>query len=286
MHGSAPPVKLLRLRSSGMFSNVNEVVEQLRLAEMNGYKFAIDWATSCYRDAQRGGDPWEYYFERCFEVPVPDPGPDVELLCGRPIACSRENIITPRLRDGDRNPLLLPRDRMGAHDIISRFIRLKPQVEAGVDSFQAIHFRPRMIGLHIRGPGRVDGGVPELRRRFGEGGGVPVEAFFQQTDEALRLLPDAGILACSDSSDVIDAVLKRYGERVVVWPALRSTFGEMHANHKKNNGLTFDPCQLGLDVLSEAFLLSRTDTFVHGNSNVANFVLCKSPLMPHAYVLA
>ncbi len=41
------PFRTLKLRSAGMFSNVNEVVEQLRLAEQGGYRFAIDWSASC-----------------------------------------------------------------------------------------------------------------------------------------------------------------------------------------------------------------------------------------------
>lgn len=267
-----------------MFSNVNEVVEHIRLAELGGYRFAITWGESCYRDPERSDDTWAYYFHPCYDVTAPAQAP--ELPRGVPVACTRDNIITPRLRDGDCNPLLLPRDRQGAHRIIQQYIRPNDTVLAGVDTFVAQHFRPRMIGLHIRGPGRTDGGVPELRRQFGANGEVPVDVFFAQVDAVVQQMPDAGILACSDSSQVIDAILARYGDRVVLWPAMRSAFGEMHADHPENTGISFDPYQLGLDVLSEALLLARTDYFVHGNSNVANFVLCKSPSLRHAYVKA
>lgn len=283
---STTDVRLLRLRSAGMFSNVNEVVEQLRLAEEGEYRFVIDWKESCYRDPNRKSDPWEYYFEPCFSDKVPDQRMLPDLPRGRVVACTRNNIITPRQDEGQCNPLLLPRDRLRSHDLISRYLCLKPEVAAKVDQFQAERFRPHMIGLHIRGAGRIDGGVPELRRRFGKGNQIPVEIFFQQVDEALRLLPEAGIFACSDSSVVIDAVSNRYGNRVVVWPAHRSVFGEMHANHVKNKGMIFPPFQLGLDVICEAMLLSHTNVFIHGNSNVANFVICKSPHLLHAYVRA
>ena len=201
------------------------------------------------------------------------------------MACSRANIITPRLEDGNCNPLLLPRDRYAAHRLIRAYLRPKPHVRAGIEDM-ARQFRPRMIGLHIRGPGRTDGGVPELRRSFGDGNRVPVERFFEQVEVALRLLPEAGIFACSDSSLVIADIVSRFGDRVLTWPAIRSEFGEMHAGHAANAGQSFPPYQLGLDVLSEAYLLSRTDIFVHGNSNVANFVLSEAPTLIHAYVPA
>jgi hypothetical protein len=277
----------LKLKSAGMFSNVNEVVEQLRLAQNRDYRFVIDWSDSCYYDPSRGGNPWEYYFMQCFpEVVAANTCRLPLLLGGTPIACSRENIITPRLDDGNCNPLLLPADRDGAHALIERYIRLKPHVQQGIDEFMRRCFRPRMVGLHIRGPGRTDGGVPELRRRYSDNGDVPLDPFFRHADQSLRLLPEAGIFACSDSSRVIEAIVSRYGERVVCWPAIRSEFGEMHASHPANEGITFSPYELGLDVLSEAILLSKTDIFVHGNSNVANFVLCFAPLIIHSYVRA
>ncbi|MEP3673154.1 MAG: hypothetical protein ABJM86_09390, partial [Hyphomicrobiales bacterium] len=55
--------KILRLRPSGMFSNVNEVVQQIFLANKFKYRFTIDWSKSCYRDKARKEDPWLYYFE-------------------------------------------------------------------------------------------------------------------------------------------------------------------------------------------------------------------------------
>ena len=282
-------IRLLRLRSAGMFSNVNEVIEQLRRSKVNNYRFAIDWATSCYRDPDHLGDPWAYYFEPCFEglslAAIIDADPTL-LLGGPPVACARDNIITPRLRDGDCNPLLLPKDRQGAHRLITEHLILKPAVIRKIEAFRASHFKAAMIGLHIRGPGRTDGGVPTLRQSHSPAGEVPLKLYFDYLDLALHSRPGADIFACSDSSAVIAAVQQRYGARVVTYDATRSTFGEMHANHPKNNGQHFPAHKLGLDILMDAYLLAETDFLVHGNSNVANFVLCKSPNLPHAYAYA
>jgi len=284
-----PPtdMRLLKLRPAGMFSNVNEVVEQMRRAETGQYCFAIDWSTSCYRNLQRPGDPWSYYFDPCF------PGLNTEftdlpvLPGGRVVACSRDNIITPRLQDGQSNPLLLPRDRTAAHAVLQRAIRPNAKVKAEAQRFFSENFGGPVIGLHLRGPGRLDGGSQELRQKYGlKPGQVPVEIYFSQVDQGLIAQPEARIFACSDSSMVINQITERYGDRVITYPAQRSAFGEMHTNHSANQGKTFSPYLLGRDVLVEALLLARTNLFVHGNSNVANFVLCQAPHLAHAYVQA
>jgi len=292
IHPSSDSVnaRLLRLRPSGMFSNVNEVVEQVRLARQGGYQFIIDWSRSCYNDPDHPGDPWDYYFEPCFSglddatlrrADLP------ELPTGEVVACTRANIITPRLRDADCDPLLLPRDRHGAHDLITRHLRLKPDVRRVTEAFMHEQFTGPVIGLHLRGPGRMDGGAAALRRAQVLDGGVPYGVYFDAVDRALKNRPEAQVLICSDSSQVIDRVRDSYGDRVITYTATRSAFGEMHvANHPANAGQSFSPYVLGLDVLVEAYLLARCDFFVHGNSNVANFVLCAAPDLPHEYVPA
>jgi len=282
-------LRLLLLRPAGMFSNVNEVIEQLRLAEARGYRFAIEWARSCYLDPDRDGDPWNYYFEPVFDdLPfgaLDGQDPEV-LLGGGPVACSQVNIITPRIEEGKCNSLLLPRDRKGANDLIRRYLRLVPELAEHIDAFASAHFKGPVIGLHVRGPGRLDGGSSQMRKEHFADGRVPFDIYFGQVDRVLKDHPDARIFVCSDSSMVIQEVTARYGDRVLTYGATRSTFGEMHANHPENEGQVFPPHKLGHDVLSEAYLLSRVDVLVHGNSNVANFVLCNAPDLPHHYVLA
>ncbi len=283
-HGTSD-VHLLRLRSAGMFSNVNEVIEHLRLAQAGGYRFVIDWTESAYSDPGRSGDPWTYYFAPCFPDAVLPEDP-VHLPRGAPVACTCNNIITPRLRDSDCNPLLLPRDRVGAGALTNAHLTLHPDVVDAIERFQAKAFGPEMIGLHICGPGRTDGGVPDLRRQYGDAGTVPLDPFCAAVDRAAQARPQARIFVCSDASQVIDALKARYGARLVTYDATRSPFGEMHANHPENAGEAFPRYKLGLDVLVEAHLLSRVNMLVHGNSNVTNLALCQVPALAHEYIAA
>lgn len=269
-----------------MFSNVNEVVEQLRLAEQGGYRFVIDWSQSCYLDSSRPGDPWTYYFEPVFPK-LKKPWWQVSLRklpAGPIVACATDNIITPRLSDGKCDSFLLPRDRQGASRLIETYISPNATVRDHVTAFRQQYFRPQMIGLHVRGPGKVDDGVTGRRNIHAPAGEVPLEVYFQAVDVKINDLPDAAILACSDSERVIDAIKARYGDRVVTYAATRSAFGEMHLEHAENAGLAFEKYKLGLDVVVEALLLASTSVLIHGNSNVTNFVLCKSPDLKHVYI--
>jgi hypothetical protein len=280
---AATPAYLLRLRPAGMFSNVNEVVQQLHLSEQGGYEFLIDWSLSCYRDPAHDADPWSYYFEQPFATPRN--GELDELPGGPSVACARDNIITPRVRDGVCDSLLLPKDRYLPNRIIERYLRLLPPIRQRIETFRRTRLDGRYVALHIRGAGRTDGGVPGLRSGLPLTAGVPLETYFFSMDRCLQEDKDVSIFACSDSRFVLDAICDRYGKRVVTYPAQRSEFGEMHVVGKKENaGESFDRRRLGEEVLIEAYLLAGADFLVHGNSNVANFVLCLAPGLRHHYV--
>jgi len=278
------PVHLLKLRPDGMFSNVNEVVQQYHLAVLAGYRFGIDWSNSCYRDPERRGDPWSYYFEDVFDTGGPPAADSPPLPRGVKVACTRDNLITPRLVDGQCDPLLLPRDRKMAGETLSRAIRLKPGIAQHIRDIRANLAGAELIGVHIRGEGRTDGGTLRLRAAAGAVGRVPFALYFNAVDAALAQRPAAAVLVCSDSCMVIAAARQRYGQRLVVYQAQRSQFGEMHAGHPQNRGMTFEPWRLGLDVIVEAHLLAGADCFVHGNSNLANYVLCRAPDLSSHYV--
>jgi len=277
------PCYELRLRNSGMFSIVNEVVQYLHLAQTHGYEFFIDWRHSCYLDSSRTDDPWEYYFEPCF--PTANKAQSVALLpVGKSVACAKDNVITPRLVDGKCKPLLLPNNRGIPNKLIEDHIQLKPYVRELIDAFVENNFAEVTVGLHLRGLGRDHGGAGQLRAKGHKANEIDYQRFFDPVDELLQRHGTAKVLICSDSQDVIDHTVGVYGDRVITYDASRSEFGEMHANHPKNAGLEFSPYKLGLDIVVEAYLLSRTNYFVHGNSNVANFVISLNAQLDSTYV--
>jgi hypothetical protein len=286
------------MRSAGMFSNVNELIQYLFLAESQGFKFFVDWRHSCYFEEKYGSNPWEYYFEQCFpEVGAHNiqelsqekkEAQDLPFLpVGKAVACSKKNIITPRIHDGQCNPLLLPKNRNIPHQYISRYLTLNNHVQSLINDFERLYFEENeVIGLHLRGLGRNHGGALQMRAKGQSQFEIDYPRFFKFIDHRLVQQPEMKIFVCSDSQIVIDRVYDHYGDIVISYSASRSEFGEMHANHQNNQGLDFSPYKLGLDVLVEAYLLARTDYFVHGNSNVANFVLSLNPELESSYTYA
>jgi len=134
--------------------------------------------------------------------------------------------------------------------------------------------------------GAFEGGALESRQELKLRGGIPFEVFFRAIDERLSEDPTSTLFLCSDSQKVIDGFSDRYGDAFVLYPSIRSDFGEMHANHCENKGIQFPRKKLGIDIVVKAHLLSRCDYFIHGNSNVANFVLCYNPGLEHQYIFA
>jgi len=63
--------------------------------------------------------------------------------------------------------------------------------------------------------------------------------FFCAVDEMLSEDPTFQLFTCSASQKVIDGFRDRYGDALVLYPSIRSEFGEMHANHSENKGIQF-----------------------------------------------
>lgn len=278
-----------------MFCNVNQVIQQLYMAERDGYQFVIDASKSCYFDSSTKQDGWECFFKQPFELSItdfsgleecPEDLPNV-YMHGQYLFS--DNIIASFLVPEDGvNFYFWPDDRHLPHRYIHDYLKLDPRISHMVDDFASQHFNGRVIGLHIRGEGGRDAGEVCLRRVYASLHGSeesPYQPYLDAVGRELERDPDAKVFACSDSSIVMAALQKHFGPHLISYAATRSEFGEMHiATHKMNAGQTFSPYQLGMDVLVEAHLLAKTDVFVHGHSNIVNYVLCHQPELPHVYV--
>lgn len=269
--------RLLVLRPFGMFSNVCEVVQHLHNAERDRYTFDIQWNNAPYMDPAMGPDPWTYYFQPIF----PPAGPMAEdrpvLPGGRDVVCRTDNIITPCRTDFNHHTMYLPADIAPAHRIISRYLHLTPATQAALDTAARQLLVGPMIGVHMRGPAGTDGGNRDARAAHGSPDTVPYDLFRQRIDTALVERPGARILLCSDDADVITNMRAYYGDRIVTFEAYRLPAGEMHTRIARGETMATTPYRLGLDVVIEAYLLSRTDILIHDYSNVSRFARCLRP---------
>ena len=279
-------IKLLKLGRQGMFSNANHVIDQLHLAHMNNYAFVIDWSESCYKEKSIPGSPWNYYFYNCFDVEAMNDLNGIELL---DTTCLKsDNIITPRPLGKADDELLLPTNRILANNYIVMYLRLKKNLLKIIDEFKQDHFEGYIIGLHLRGEGKDDGGTDKYNSKLTLKNGVPFDTYFSQVDKKLKEIPNSKIFLYSYSQMVIEECEKKYGPKIITYNSSRSYYGEMHNKNEisttRNRGYNFSPYKLGEDVLVEAYLLSYTDFLIHGISNVTNFVLCNNPSLEDTFV--
>jgi hypothetical protein len=256
-----------------MFSNVNEAVQGFYRSEKEGWNLLIDWPGSFYADSNFL-NAWTQFF---VQVEVSDAMKRASVqLPSR--WCYRDNIIAPRGRNSRH--LAPPADRKLANTIIDRHLRLRPNLLAQIDQATRRLLAGRnVLGLHIRGPGRTHGGVPSyiksLRARWPELGAPPYLAYFEAVDRALEQCRYNRILLCTDAAEVRGEVVRRYGTNRVRWYNSAVIIGGETHLPRHNHG--FSRRRLGEDVIIEAYLMSKVDFLVHGNSNVTNFVLCNAP---------
>lgn len=283
----APGTMVLRLDRDGMFWNVNRIINSIFIANSLNCKFQVIWSDSLYDEPGKGHpNTWLSYFAPVFPDSDISADPDVFETFKM-----RKKSGGPRLT-GDTHSfqgklfgLKLPADRSSASGVIENHIQLQPKVQSLIDMFQNDHFTGPVIGLHIRGRGRsVAGGTGLMRHLLDPSEPIPYSAYFAAVDRALLQFPKARIFACSDSNEVLIRCKDQYGGRVFSYDATRSDFGEMHCTVPNSGTTEMSPHKLGIDILIEAYSLANCDFLVHGNSNVANFVLCKSPDLPHDYV--
>ena len=254
----------------GMFSIVNDLVDHLYVADKTGYKVKAYWEKSPYKTNPEE-DAFSYYFEPFVEFAEDDKVVGEK----KSFASRRGNLITPR-----KGGLAQPQQRSEVNKIIDKYISLKPNVSQKIHQFASANFGEYVIGLHIRGKGRMDGGAKRLRQRGELVDGVPYNLYFDKLDEHTSKVGKCKIFLCSDSQVVIEYCKNAYGDRIITYDATRSDGGEMHRSRKYRD----QKYKLGEDVVAEAYLLSMCNYLIHGSSNVTNYVLCKNSELENFYI--
>jgi hypothetical protein len=269
----------LKFNRGGLFFLINNVIDFLDIAGKNDFIFNMKWENSLYEDPSKNGPVWNYYFENIFDIDQCKTYPIYEYKNFR-----KNHLTAPRIKDGRMEPLLLPRDRYLANQYIEEYFKLKPHIQKIISQYKNTHYNQHIIGLHLRGPGRLHGGMPVFLKKLELKEDVPYQLYFEHVDNYLKDNPNAKIFLCSDSNMIIGECIEKYGDKIITYDSYRSDYGEMHEIGITNDDKSFSKYKLGEDVLVEAYLLAQTDYFIHGNSNVSNFVLCKNPTFKYKYV--
>jgi hypothetical protein len=141
--------------------------------------------------------------------------------------------------------------------LFARHLRPLPDIRDEVESFAAAHFKGRpVIGVHIRGSDKYKE-EPQLREK---------QAIYPQAiDFFSQSMPGAAILLITDSQPVVEEYRQRYGPRLIVPPAVRSStiIGVHHLGHE-------DRRMIGREVVRDIYLAAKCDRFIGlASSNVS-----------------
>ncbi len=304
---SAPPgmvrhkFHLIKAWGNGFMSDMDHTLGHLLVAEMAGRIPVIHWGlNSLYRDADND-DAWTQFFEPVSAVRIGDlqrtdysfypakwtaanlrqeemnkvegpcsKTPGVELLNQKADVTVGDFFTAPiELLPwlAARRPESQP-GQTGVAEIeqvyrylIEKYLKLKPWIATAVEQFATEHFQNRRVmAVHVRGSDKVID-VADLADVN--------QQMFQTVTADMSADPSLRIFLLTDDQNALEQYRASFPGRIITTDCARSTGSEgVHYSHSANRS------QLGFEVLRDAYLAARCDSFVGlGWTNVSNFIM-------------
>lgn len=261
---------------AGFFALVLYAINQLIYAEAHGFVAHVLLGERCrdgrlnrYFSAEHGPNMWEYFFAPVSSV-VPKPS-DAQLTPKQ--LFNLHHLATASVQTyphGVHRHLKIPlwrydeawhwMMRSRASGWLQRAVHLRRQPVRVVRGFYRERVLSRgdrpLLGLHLRG-------TDKLKNIGGRIIG-PAE-YHPLVDAYVARNPDALILIATDSPSFLAAMRRRYGDRLIVYEALRS-----ERNVFVDRKVT-DNYRKGLDALVDALLLSCANLLIKPASALSEF---------------
>jgi tetratricopeptide (TPR) repeat protein len=298
----APGYLLIRGFNCGFWGEVTHVAINVALAEIMGRIPLVYWGREVRYRRQDEGNAWDLFFEPLSDVALSElrveqrdihPGhwtaaslcksehlQHLQMLSGNPqginaiAAVNRPEAIL--VSDGfvemrDVLAWAAPGHRWQQADpvavyqeIFSRFFRPRAHIAQSIEQIAvSLLGGAPVIAVHVRAQSRGKSGESIEKKN------VESSAYFAQIDRWLAQNPAYKLFLLTDIDDAIVAFRQRYGERVLVLDRVRIStpnFGRTGADLPRASDIGFgaelDGYQLGLEVLTDAYLAAACDRFV------------------------
>ena len=279
---------------AGFFAYVNFVLNQLLYAERNNLQPVVYFGPesgdgpNAFYDPRHGGNTWDYWFEAVgvltyAELSARIDDPDDALTPGDILSldtkqlwklhCNEPESVFPYPHSMHAETYHLDtewytKQRNKAQRVVNQYIRVKPHVQAKVDTFVVDFFGAGpVLGIHMRG---TDKGTakshPELMRV------IPPEEYFSHIDEYTKTHGPCRIFVATDQAQFVGRMRERYGSRVLCYEAIRAEGIRNPFEKEDGNGY-----RKGEDVLIDCLLLSRCNFLLKCTSAVGEFALYFNP---------
>ncbi len=282
--------------NAGLFAYVNFAINQLIYAEKHNLLPVVYFGPrsgngdNAYYDARYGANMWDYYFEPVAGLTYSD---IEERLADTRNLLTSEDLVTLTEQDlwqihnqepdsvypyphgiyldtYKDDPDWYAKQRRKAHEIISKYIRVKPHIIEKVDTFAREHFAGnKVIGVHMRGTDKGTARLtPELMKI------VKPSEYFSYIDEYTKRHGECKIFVATDQKQFLQQMRSRYGDRVLSRDTVRVS-GLRNAFQLAGDGY-----RKGEEVLIDCLLLSRTDYLLKCTSAVGEFALYLNKDLP------
>ncbi|MCG8525497.1 MAG: hypothetical protein MI748_03885 [Opitutales bacterium] len=278
-----------KIRLAGMFAVINYFVDYICSEKSKGSTsdFRINLDNYRMYQSRDGDDVFAYYFKQ--EVLEEEGNERVVFMPAADRSFVAPRGLMTKLGRSNARELLTPEGsaREAVGRVIEEYFQLNDETRAKLEAFYNNSFgEAPVVAVHLRGAGRKDGGTHKFVQNQRLENGVPFQLYFEKINHFIEQNPDAKVLICSDSQMVIKRVTEEYGsDRVIHYDSQLSDFGETHIalQNARDSGKEseYDARRMGEDVILEAWAMARSDYFVHGNSNISNFVVCLNSELDH-----
>ena len=262
---------------AGFFALLLYAINQLIYADSHGLVPHVFFGERCrdgrlnrYYSAQHGVNVWDYFF---FPVSTVAPGPADVLLSPRQLFAlhhtSEESVQT--YPHGVHRHLKIPRWRYDEHwfwmmrqragRVLRRYVRIRPEPLRAAMAFYTQHVMARgqqrpLLGLHLRGTDKL--------RNIG-GRIIGPREYRPLIQRFLARRPNALLFVATDSPSFLAEMHREYGDRLIVYDALRSERNAFADRKIANN------YKKGADALVDALLLSCSNLLIKPASALSEF---------------
>jgi len=254
---------------AGFFSNWLYALTHIAYAKEKGWIPVVDMR-NCHtlysekHPVNGTRNAWEYYFEQPVDTRTAYRSGRFVLSTGS----GRKKSYMPFVETDERLDLV-PERAEQLKAAAADYMHVRPDLLLSFEEWETTHLAgKRVLGVHWRG---TDKRAPPPGHRST----TSLEALLTAVSDLRdRRKPDLIFLA-SDETGIRERIEEAAGVPVVQTEACRLDAGDARGLHLANvrHARPNHRYLLGLEVLRDAWLLSRCDFLVHGHSNVVNAVL-------------
>ncbi len=258
------------LPADGLFAIFMYVLDHLAYAEDNGYIPVLDIKRyKCLYKEKKPvygtKDPWRYYFEPITDIDRKECWKYKNVIYGKTRALRYKGIYY--YREKEKNILPSPNRIDELYKVTSRWIRFRPELQKRLDEVlqQKLGRSRRTLGIHVRGTDMYIAGrqhpVPTGKTKD-----------FTLVDKIINEFCIDQIFLCCDTDSTVKLFRDNYGEKLITTDALRQINDNgcgIHRDRKLGKGREKHKYLLGLEVITDMYILAHCNVLLCGPSNVA-----------------